>query len=101
MTRRRRRPLRFITQRVCGERTCVPAEFRCLFTLGRRAVSIAGAIRTLRDAGLTILVSEQSLAFATAVADRTLVLEIGHLRWHGPTADFAADTEAQRDFLGV
>jgi branched-chain amino acid transport system ATP-binding protein len=65
------------------------------------ANDLAAAVRALRDHGLTILVSEQSLAFAAAVADFALVLETGRLRWQGAMADFVADAAAQQALLGI
>lgn len=65
------------------------------------ADDLAAAVRALRDHGLTILVSEQSLAFAAAVADFALVLETGRLRWQGAMADFVADAAAQQALLGI
>ncbi len=65
------------------------------------ADDLAGAVQALSKVGLTILLSEQSLTFAAAVADRALVLETGRLRWQGAMADFAADAEAQQTFLGI
>lgn len=41
--------------------------------------AIAGAVRAMRDAGMTLLLAEQNLAFARKLADRALVLERGRL----------------------
>ena len=60
---------------------------------------MARMIGALKDEGLTVLLAEQSLRFAARVADRVHVLETGHVRWRGPTADFIADEAAQRRYL--
>ena len=62
---------------------------------------LVAVVRTLKAEGLTVLLSEQSLSFAAAVADRALILETGHLRRDVPMTAFAADTDAQHAFLGV
>jgi branched-chain amino acid transport system ATP-binding protein len=60
---------------------------------------IAITVSALKAEGLTILLAEQSLRFAGAIADRVAVIETGHIRWQGAMADFAADTEAQAKYL--
>jgi len=60
---------------------------------------IAATVSALKAEGLTILLAEQSLRFAGTIADRVAVIETGHIRWQGPMADFAADTEAQARYL--
>ncbi len=62
---------------------------------------LAAMIADLRSAGLTVLLSEQNLRLATQVADRAAVMESGQIRWTGPMAAFAADTDAQKAFLRV
>jgi branched-chain amino acid transport system ATP-binding protein len=60
---------------------------------------IATTVSALKAEGLTILLAEQNLRFAGAIADRVAVIETGHIRWQGAMADFAADTEAQAKYL--
>lgn len=60
---------------------------------------IAATVSALKAEGLTILLAEQSLRFAGAIAERVAVIETGRIRWHGRMADFAADTEAQARYL--
>ena len=62
---------------------------------------LAAMIGDLRAAGLTVLLSEQNLRLARQVADQAAVMESGQIRWTGPMAAFAADTNAQREFLRV
>jgi branched-chain amino acid transport system ATP-binding protein len=65
------------------------------------AERMAATIVALKQEGLSVLLSEQNIHFAEFVADRVYVLEKGELRWHGPMADLAGDTAAQRRLLGV
>ena len=58
------------------------------------------AIRELRREGVSVLLSEQNIALARAVADRTYVLESSHLRYVGPLATFA-DSTARHEYLGL
>ncbi len=63
--------------------------------------SLARSLEGLKTQGLTVLLSEQNVRFAERLADRAAVMETGKVRWLGPMATFAADTEAQRDLLHV
>ncbi|MDX1710454.1 MAG: ABC transporter ATP-binding protein [Rhodovibrionaceae bacterium] len=58
-------------------------------------------IKELKDEGLTVLLSEQNLRFAGAVADRALVIEKGRLVHSGPMDDFLGDEELRRQYLAV
>ena len=62
---------------------------------------LAQAVLDLKAAGLSVLLSEQNLRFAEAVADHAVVMETGHVRWHGPIADFLSDPAAARAYLHV
>ncbi len=62
---------------------------------------MAEAVRRLKAEGLSVLVSEQNLSFAAAVADRASVLEKGRVRWSGTMAELMADDSARRAYLAV
>ena len=62
---------------------------------------LAVALREFKRAGLSILLAEQSLVLAAAVADRACVLESGQLRYAGPYAEFAGDAKARAEYLGL
>ena len=62
---------------------------------------MADAIRALKAEGLSVLVSEQNLAFAAAVADRAAVIEKGRIRWEGTMAALRADDAARKAYLAV
>ena len=62
---------------------------------------MARTIVELKSQGLSVLLSEQNLAFAAAVADRACVLEKGQVRFTGSMHDLLADTQVRDAFLGV
>lgn len=62
---------------------------------------MADALRALKAEGLSILLSEQNLAFAAAVADRTSVIEKGQIRFEGPMRALLEDEEVRRAYLAV
>lgn len=45
------------------------------------------AVKRMNDAGITILLVEQSVNIALNLADRAYFMEKGEVRFHGPTAD--------------
>ena len=56
----------------------------------------------LREQGMTIVIVEQSLNVALAVADRAIFLEKGRVRFEGPTRDLAERDDLVRAvFLGA
>ena len=57
--------------------------------------------RLRADAGLSILIAEQNLSLALAVAERVYVLERGEIVHHGPAAEFRDDRSIQKKYLGV
>jgi branched-chain amino acid transport system ATP-binding protein len=62
---------------------------------------LARAVLDLKAAGLAVLLSEQNLRFAAAVADQAVVMETGHVRWCGSMAEFLSDPAAARSYLHV
>ncbi|MFL5860487.1 MAG: ABC transporter ATP-binding protein [Solirubrobacteraceae bacterium] len=63
--------------------------------------SLIEAFRTLSGEGLAILVVEQNLAVATALAERQLVMVAGRIFTETTSAELVNNPEAQRRFLGV
>jgi branched-chain amino acid transport system ATP-binding protein len=57
--------------------------------------------RTLVSEGIGLLLVEQNLGVATALADRILVMVSGQVALETTAAELAADEEAQRRYLGV
>ena len=62
---------------------------------------LARALRELKREGVAILLSEQNLRFAEAIADRAYVLESGHIQFAGTMEEFTRDAEARQEYLGV
>lgn len=62
---------------------------------------IAGAIAKLKARGVGLLLSEQNLHFARAVADRAFVLDRGHIRFAGTLAELDADAALKEQYLSI
>jgi branched-chain amino acid transport system ATP-binding protein len=62
---------------------------------------MARMIIELKTQGLSVLLCEQNLAFASAVGDRAYVLEKGQVRFVGTMAELDADDTVQRHHLAV
>jgi len=60
---------------------------------------IAATIRTLSAEGLTVLLSEQNVRFATHVASRAAVIERGRILLEGPIGEIAADARVREAYL--
>jgi branched-chain amino acid transport system ATP-binding protein len=62
---------------------------------------MATAIRELKAEGLSVLLSEQNLHFATEVSDRAYIIEKGHIRFSGTMAELAANEDVRTQYLAV
>jgi branched-chain amino acid transport system ATP-binding protein len=62
---------------------------------------MADAVLRMKAEGIAVLLAEQSLDFAAAVADRALVLDRGAARWEGPMARLADDPALRAQLLAV
>lgn len=62
---------------------------------------MAATIRELKAEGVTVLLSEQNMHFARAVADRETIIEKGRIRYVGTMAELAADEEVRSAYLTV
>ncbi|MDP6517635.1 MAG: ABC transporter ATP-binding protein [Alphaproteobacteria bacterium] len=74
-----------------------PTEGLAPLVVGEIETLLAG----LKETGLGILLVEQNLAFATALADTVHVLGKGRIRWRGDGTELAGVPEITRDWLGV
>ena len=63
--------------------------------------SLADNIAALKREGLTILLSEQNLAFARRLADRAYIIEKGEIKFEGSFAALDADAALRRTYLSV
>lgn len=57
--------------------------------------------RELADAGQTIILVEQNIAAALALATRAYILNNGHVAHEGPTKEIRTQPEILRQYLGV
>ena len=57
---------------------------------------MAATIEELKRDGLTVLLSEQNLHFASAIANRALIIEKGRIRYQGTLAELVANAEVPR-----
>ena len=62
---------------------------------------MANAIRALTTEGLTVILSEQNLHFASLVADRAVIIEKGRVRYAGTMAELAQDAAVQQEYLSA
>ncbi len=62
---------------------------------------MARTIRALKAKGVSVLLSEQNLPFAEAVADRAYLIEQGQIAHQGRMAELVGNTEIRKTYLGV
>ena len=62
---------------------------------------MAHTIRALKAEGLSVLLSEQNLHFASLVSDRAYIIEKGRIRYQGTMAALAADAQVRAAYLTV
>lgn len=62
---------------------------------------MAAVIASLKQKGLSILLSEQNLHFASSIADRAFIIEKGILRFEGTMKDLEADDAITDAYLSV
>ena len=62
---------------------------------------MARTIEELKQEGLTVLLSEQNLRFASLIANRALIIEQGRIRYQGTLAELEADEEVRAAYLMV
>jgi branched-chain amino acid transport system ATP-binding protein len=63
--------------------------------------ALADQIAALKAEGMTLLMAEQNLALALALADRISILDKGHVRFAGSAEEFEADESLRQEYLTV
>ena len=58
-------------------------------------------LKRLKQAGQTVLISEQNLRFANELADRVYIIEKGEIPYQGTPAQLAAEPEVRQKYLMV
>jgi branched-chain amino acid transport system ATP-binding protein len=61
--------------------------------------TLAARLKQLRDEGLSMMISEQNLTFARALADRAYVIEGGGVRHYGTIAELALHPDAWAHYI--
>jgi branched-chain amino acid transport system ATP-binding protein len=61
--------------------------------------ALADQIAVLKDEGMTILMAEQNLALALALADQICILDKGSVRFFGSVAEFSASEALRKEYL--
>jgi len=74
-----------------------PSEGLAPVIVEQMAETIAG----LKREGLTVVLSEQNLHFATLVADRAYIIETGRIRYQGTMDALMADEDVRQAYLTV
>ncbi len=69
--------------------------------LGAVGIERRAAGHALEAQGLAIVLSEQNLSFAQAVADRAVVIEQGRIVHEATMAELAGDASARQRYLSV
>jgi branched-chain amino acid transport system ATP-binding protein len=62
---------------------------------------MARAVARMKREGLAVLLCEQNLEFAAAIADRAYIIEKGAIRHHGTMAEVIGDPALREAYLGV
>jgi branched-chain amino acid transport system ATP-binding protein len=62
---------------------------------------LVAAVRAMKSGGVAVLLSEQNPGFVTAVADRALLIDRGHLVGAATVEELTARSEAVRRVLGL
>jgi branched-chain amino acid transport system ATP-binding protein len=58
-------------------------------------------LKRLKETGVTVLLAEQNLRFATELADRIYIIERGEIRYEGQPGELAAHPEVREKYLMV
>ena len=62
---------------------------------------VFASLSAIRKAGVTVLLVEQNVAHALALADHACVLETGRVTLAGSAQDLAGDPRVREEFLGI
>jgi branched-chain amino acid transport system ATP-binding protein len=63
--------------------------------------SILDIVRRVNREGVSVLLVEQNVSHALAIATSAYVLENGRVVLHGPTAELAGNPHVKRAYLGL
>jgi len=63
--------------------------------------AIEGIMKEIKKTGVTVLLVEQNIHFATEVADRHYILYGGKIAYHETNQEFKSNEEVKKRFLGI
>lgn len=63
--------------------------------------AIEGIMREIKKSGMTVLLVEQNIRFATEVADHHYLLYGGRIVYRGTNQEFKSNEDVKRKFLGI
>ena len=66
-----------------------------------RSRALLERLKRLKETGVTVLLAEQNLRFATELADRIYIIERGEIRYEGQPGELAAHPEVREKYLMV
>lgn len=59
------------------------------------------AVKSIRDAGMTVLIVEQRMAECLDIADRAYILQTGRVLMQGPAAEIKGNSDVRKAYLGL
>lgn len=59
------------------------------------------AVKSIRDAGMTVLIVEQRMAECLDIADRAYILQTGRVLMQGPAAEIKSNSDVRKAYLGL
>lgn len=62
---------------------------------------MATAILSIKSTGITVILSEQNMHFASLVSDRAYVIEKGEIRYSGTIPDLVSNVEIRQKYLAL
>ena len=62
---------------------------------------VFASLTAIREHGVTIVLVEQNVMHALAIADRAFVLETGHITMSGTAAELSSDPSVRNRYLGI
>ncbi len=62
---------------------------------------MAATMLALKTEGLTMILSEQNINFATRIADRAYIIEKGRICYEGTIAELMADESVRQAYLTI
>ena len=62
---------------------------------------LAGTVKRIRDAGMTVLIVEQRMAECLEIADRAYILQTGRVLMQGAASEIKGNPDVRKAYLGL